>query len=117
MVGNGWEESIKAERTAIKGPGLPELPDEELVSLCLQNDRIAWNEFFDRFLIDIIGTIEHSLKEVGYVWSFDDVVRDIHMEVLDKLFVHGSLSQCRHPERLRKWVKKMASNQTLDWLR
>lgn len=95
------------------------LTNEELVRRCLDNDRAAWNEFFRRFIPDIKWAIKRTLKSSRHPqWYRDeDVLWDIHKEIVINLYSRGRLRQCSDPKGVRSWLREVASNQTIDWLR
>lgn len=95
------------------------LPDDELVSLCLENSREAWNEFFRRFIPLIKRTIKSVLTSMGHArMSRDiDIIADVHESVVTALYGRGILEQCDSPACIGIWLKKVVRNKTIDWLR
>ena len=95
------------------------LTNEELVRRCLDNDRAAWNEFFRRFIPDIKWAIKRTLISSRHPQLFQDVdvLWDIHEEIVINLYSRGRLRQCSDPKGVRSWLREVASNQTIDWLR
>lgn len=96
-----------------------QLADEELVHHCLENHRPAWNEFFRRFIPHIKKAIKKQLRVSGHLdLSRDqDVLWEVHKDIVIKLFDRGWLRKCHDLSGIRPWLKEVASNQTIDWLR
>jgi hypothetical protein len=100
-------------------PNLRNVPDQELVSLCLQNNRPAWEEFFFRF----IPEIKKGIEKILYSFTSDDLsakeemLWNIHEKIVVKLYQKGALRGCKNPARVRFWLHEIAKNQTIDWLR
>ena len=97
---------------------LREITNEELIDLCKENNRKAWNEFFRRFIPDIKKAIRYRLLECGYndkVYS-QDVLWDIHEKIVLKLCTKGILHQCTNIDGIVGWLQTIARNQTNDWL-
>jgi hypothetical protein len=99
-------------------PCLADLPDNELVSLCLENQRPAWEEFFRRYISLIKQAIKSKLRDHGYgqVSDDQDILWDIHGKIVEKLYGRGLLRQCVNIEGIRPWLKSVAQNQTTDWV-
>lgn len=93
--------------------------DLQLVRLCLKNTRPAWEEFFRRFIPVIKNAIKNKLKERGRRDLSDDqdVVANIYEKIVVKLYKHAALKKCKKPSGIRQWLKTVAANQTLDWLK
>ena len=95
------------------------LTDEEIVARCLENERAAWNEFFRRFLPIIKNAIKKKLYASGHMelCRDPDVIWNIHQDIVIKLFKDGKLRQCTDPSGVKFWLREIAANQTIDWLR
>lgn len=100
-------------------PSIQRLTDAEIVARCLENERAAWNEFFRRFIPIIKNAIKKTLYNAGHVelCRDPDVIWNIHQEVDIKLFKDGKLRQCSDPSGIKFWLREIATNQTIDWLR
>lgn len=98
---------------------LRKISDQQLVRLCLENDRPAWEEFFRRFIPTIKNAIKEKLGLSGRPnLCFDEeVLWNIHEKIVVKLYNKGILRQCAKPSGLRSWLKTIAHNQTTDWLK
>ena len=100
---------------------IQDLTDLELAEICLSTDRDEWNEFFRRFTPHFSKTIISTLKSYGSRYSEispdDDIIWDIQEKLLVKFFKGGLLSRCEDLSGLRSWLKKVAENQTRDWLK
>ena len=95
-----------------------EISDQDLVRLCLANQREAWNEFFRRYIPDIKDAIKNRLRNCGYdnMAHNQDIIWDIHEKIVVKLIKKKILNQCENPIGIRFWLRKIAINQTTDWL-
>jgi len=102
----------------MEGQGFADISDSELVGLCLENHRPAWEEFFRRYIPLIKQTIKGKLHECGYGYLQDDqdILWDIHEKIVEKLYGRGMLRQCVNVEGLRPWLRTVAQNQTMDWV-
>lgn len=95
------------------------LSDDELVSACIENHREAWNEFFRRFIPVIKRAIKQRLSTSGnsHLGQDQDVIWDIHKEIVINLYRKGKLRYCVDRSNVGAWLREVASNQTTDWLR
>jgi len=95
------------------------ISNEQLVELCINKDRNAWEVFFQRFLPVIISTIKNKLIRTGnYKLANDeDVVWDINEITVTKLYKSGTLRKCKDTTGIHFWLIRMAENDTFDWLR
>ncbi len=106
---------------------LTDLSDQELASLCLNADPTprerldGWDEFFRRFVRLIHDSIKANLRENadqnGGFWMDEDIVWDIHAEIVGKLVKKGILQSCTDLAGLRPWLRTVAENQAVQWLR
>lgn len=98
---------------------LREYSDQQLVESCLNNNRNAWEEFFRRFIPDIKRGIQSKLIENGLssLIHKKDVLADIHEKIVIKLYKEGKLIQCRNINGIIPWLKTIARNQTVDWIK
>jgi RNA polymerase sigma factor (sigma-70 family) len=96
---------------------------KELLRLCLEsNDQAAWREFVRRVQPTIARVVKNTLGRIRY-WKrstpqeIDDLVHDTFV----KLFANDSRAlrdfECQHDEELFGFVKVVASNVVLDYLR
>lgn len=95
------------------------LPDSELVTLCLHQERRAWEEFFKRFSPLIKKTIYRmfiKFNKPALADNFDNIL-DIHAILVERLYAKGILNQCPEVSGIRAWLTRITANQTLDWLR
>lgn len=94
------------------------LSDSELVRLCLEKNRPAWEEFFRRYIPLIKKTIKRKLWKHGYGYVTDDqdILCDIHAKIVENLYGRGMLRKCVNAEGLRFWLITVASNQTTAWV-
>ena len=95
------------------------LEDAPLISLCLQQQRHAWNEFFRRFIPVLKKAIKKKLIQSGglSLANDPDIIWDIHKDIVENLYTRGNLKKCLNPVGIRPWLREVATNQTIDWLR
>ena len=95
------------------------LPDDQLITRCIQNERGAWDEFFRRFIPDIIKGIKRGLKNGGRsdLCNDSDVIWDIHKNIVKKLYSEGKINQNLDASRVRHWLFSIGLNQARDWLK
>lgn len=95
------------------------LEDAALISLCLQQQRHAWNEFFRRFIPILKKAIKKRLGQRGHfaLANDPDIIWDIHKDIVENLYNRGNLRKCTNPVGIRPWLREVATNQTTDWLR
>lgn len=98
---------------------LHNLPDTDLIPLCLLHQRSAWEEFFKRFSPRIKKTIRRTFIKckVGDLGENIDYILDIHADLVEKLYAKGALNQCPDLSGLRAWLTRITINQTIGWLR
>ncbi len=99
----------------------PRLSNADLVSMCINKDRDAWNEFFRRYDHEIERAIIKTLRRTNYYVEnqdyYQDIVYEIKEPVIVKLYRDKGLEGCDHPERVKAWLWKIAINKTVDWLK
>ena len=93
--------------------------DKRLALLCLENERIAWEEFFRRFIPLIKREIQNSFTSYGFYSFANDIDRiaEIQLLLVSKLYSDGALKQCHNYSGLQNWLSIMVRNQVVDWLR
>jgi len=98
---------------------LHNLPDADLIPLCLQHQRAAWEEFFKRYSPVISKTIRKTFIRCGVNYLAEDVdnIWDIHAILVEKLYAKGALNKCPDLSGLRSWLIRITINQTIEWLR
>ncbi len=98
---------------------LHNLPDEDLIPLCLQHQRSAWEEFFKRFSPLIKKSIRRTFIKFGVQYLAEDIdnVMNIHAVIVEKLYAKGALNHCLALSGLRSWIVRISANQTVDWLK
>jgi DNA-directed RNA polymerase specialized sigma24 family protein len=92
---------------------------EAIVQRCLQHDRSAWNEFFIRFTPLLNKAIRNTLiRNDATAQSQDlDIIQDIYLKVVEKLYTRNILSKCPRVEGIASWLATVASHQAIDWLK
>lgn len=100
---------------------IQKLTDQELAKLCLTKKQDEWNEFFRRFTPIFSKTIISTLKSHSARYSDispdEDVIWDIQEKLVVRFFNGGLLSRCEDLSGIRSWLKRVAENQTRDWLK
>jgi len=87
---------------------------DELVRLCLQDNRQAWEEFFRRYIPLIKKAITGTLKDQYDAEAIRDAVfEQIFMDLVKKRL----LAECRDLHGLSQWLATVSENRTIDWLR
>jgi DNA-directed RNA polymerase specialized sigma24 family protein len=96
-----------------------DLPDEEIVALCKNGDRGGWNEFFRRFIPLIKRAIKDRLFNSGnpHFASDPDRIEEVFEAVVTKLYKGPGLQNKKAESPLRLWLRKVADNETISWLR
>ncbi len=95
-----------------------ERSDKELVERCQNDEREAWNEFFYRFIPDIKDAIIQRLRAFGHSQIFQqDIVWQIHEQIVFDLIRDKKLKLCKDPSGIRAWLRTLASNRAVDWIR
>ncbi|MBA3017965.1 MAG: hypothetical protein KJ550_03735 [Proteobacteria bacterium] len=95
------------------------ISEAELVNFCRAGQKSAWNEFFRRYTKIISNQIVKTLL-TSYQFNLgkdDDVVREIYFRVVKKLYLKNSLQKIDNPNSIAAWLKTVARNTTLDWLK
>jgi RNA polymerase sigma factor (sigma-70 family) len=98
---------------------LHNLPDADLIPLCLQHQSSAWNAFFKRFSPVIKKAIRRTFIKCGakdFAADIDNVM-DIHADIVAKLYAKGALNQCPDLSGVRSWIVRISANQTVDWMK
>ena len=98
---------------------LHNLPDVDLIPLCLQHQRSAWDVFFNRFSPLIKKSIRRTFIKCGVrdlAENIDNIL-DIHADIVEKLYAKGALNKCPDLSGLRAWLNRITINQTIEWLR
>lgn len=102
-------------------PNLHNLSDPELVKLCQQSSRQAWEEFFRRFIPLLKSCIRQSLKSFAEPRKIElddmDEVWDIHSDVVKTIYGKMGICRCVRPEGVEAWLRTVATNATITWLR
>jgi len=98
---------------------LSKMNNVELMERCLEKHRPSWDEFFRRFIPVIKNAIKGVLEGAGYfnLAKDEDVVAEIFEKVFVKLYVNMELGKCKKSDSLSSWLRKLAQNQALSWLR
>ncbi|MFC1812777.1 hypothetical protein ACFL03_08800 [Thermodesulfobacteriota bacterium] len=97
---------------------LQNLPPDELIKLCLDGDKPAWNEFFRRYT-NFIN--QQTIKVFVFYSCLDlakdtDVIHDVYEQIVIKLYKKNALSQLKDPDKLIPWLKTVVRNKTKDWV-
>lgn len=96
-----------------------EIDPRELVRLCLDHDRRAWNELFRRYTSLLRKNIKATLQKNGYQVrdQEDEAIDKIYTDLVIKLNKDEILKQCTNPDGVEYWLKDIARNETIDWFR
>jgi len=98
---------------------LHNLSDADLIPLCLQHQRNAWEEFFKRYSPVISKTIRKTFIKYGVsdLAEDEDNIWDIHAVLVEKLYAKGALTKCPDLSGIRAWLVRITINQAIEWLR
>lgn len=98
---------------------LHNLPDADLIPLCLLHQPSAWEEFFRRFSPLIKKSIRRTFIKYGVKDLAEDIdnILDIHADIVEKLYAKGALNKCPDLSGLRAWLNRITINQTIEWLK
>lgn len=88
--------------------GAPQEFTQEQIDKAIQNDQIVITELYNRTYNNVYHTIKAMIKE-------EDTVIDIAQDTYLKAF--ASLEQLQDPTKFRAWIKRIAHNKTVDYLR
>lgn len=82
--------------------------DSALAMACLRNEPGALERLVERFQTDVFGTAIRLVRD-----------RDSALEVTNSIFykVHQNLGSYDPSRPLRPWILRIATNETLNWLR
>lgn len=81
---------------------------EELIQRAINNDQMAIEQLYNMTNDNVYYSIKTMIKS-------EDVVMDIMQDTYLKAF--ASLSQLKEPTAFRGWIKRIAHNKTVDYLR
>jgi len=107
----------KKENThTVEKRDLKKISDHELVRLCRNDHRPAWEEFFRRFIPTIKDAIKRKLSESNspVLADKENVISEIHMQVANRLLYDDILEA--EPDDIESWLYSVAKNKTIDWL-
>jgi RNA polymerase sigma factor (sigma-70 family) len=90
--------------------------EAELIEHCIAGDRLAWQEFIQKFSQVIIWAIKLRLKRCNLYFNQEDC-EDIYQEVLIYLLKEGKLAQLKNKKGLRSWLAMVSASRTIDYLR
>jgi RNA polymerase sigma factor (sigma-70 family) len=97
----------------------PEVPDRELVALCLQRNEDAWGELLRRYERRMGAVIANSLRK--WTRPHPELVADLLYETLRKVIANDFQPlrgfQWRHEHSLFGFLVKAASNTAADYRR
>ena len=95
---------------------MPDLSDQTLVARCINGERLAWDEFVERFSQLIFWAIHRRLKRTNYRYSRQDV-EDIFQDVFVLLWEKEKLRQVRMRDSICAWLGMVAANCALNHFR
>jgi DNA-directed RNA polymerase specialized sigma24 family protein len=98
-----------------------ELSETDLVCECIAGKKVAWEEFFTRFIPvmrdAIVRVLINNSARRNFVDEDDDAVWEIHEKIVIKLYRDGLLTKCTDPSGIRQWLRTVATNTARDWFR
>jgi DNA-directed RNA polymerase specialized sigma24 family protein len=97
----------------------PEIPDRQLVELCLEGSEDAWNEFLRRFHRLINGVLARTIRPWFRVTP--GLLEDLHQDVLVKISANDFRAlrelEWRHEGALRGLLQVTAASVAQDYIR
>ena len=81
---------------------------KELINRARNNDQAAITELYNKTYSGVYYTVKALIKD-------EDAALDIMQDSYIKAF--KSLDQLKEPEKFKAWVKRIAHNRSIDWLR
>lgn len=101
----------------------PEIPDRDLIDLCLRGDEAAWREFLRRYQPIILGVAFNTYRSRSREHERSDETRleDFLHAVLDKLLANDMralrLFDWKHENAFRAFLKVTTANLVADAIR
>ncbi len=97
------------------------MTDLEFVQRCAKGDKLAWNEFIDRYSRLIYNYIHSVLKIKGYQSLAQDSINDLFQEIFLSLvkdnFRKLRTFRAKNSCSLASWLRQVTINFTIDYIR
>ncbi len=94
--------------------------DLEFVRRCVKRDKLAWNEFVERYSSLIYNYIHSVLKIKGRTYAqenINDLFQEIFLSLAKDNFKKLSSFQARNGCSLASWLRQVTVNFTIDYIR
>lgn len=85
--------------------------DEELVKKLIKKDKQSFDEFIDKYSIDILKTISYVLRETEEKEYIEECFNDVVLKIFDKC------EDFKFESSFRTWIMTIAKNKALDYKR
>ncbi len=99
----------------------PEIPDRELIDLCLRRDEAAWREFLRRFQPIILGVANNTFRYWEHESQMETRLEDFLQEVLLKLLADDMRAlrhfKWTHENAFRAFLKVVTAALAADAMR
>lgn len=85
--------------------------DEHLVENLIKKDKQSFDEFMDKYSIDILKTISYVLSELEEKEYIEECFNDVIIKIFDKC------DNFKFESSFRTWIMTIAKNKALDYKR
>lgn len=85
--------------------------DEELVENIINKDKQSFDEFMDKYSMDILKTISYVMRESEEKEYIEECFNDVVIKIFDKC------DSFKFESSFRTWVMSIAKNKALDYKR
>lgn len=96
------------------------MDDLAFVQRCLKKDKLAWDEFLDKYSRLIYNYILHVLKVKGFVFAkeqVNDIFQEIFCSLIEDNYKKLKTFRARNGCSLASWLRQVTINFTIDYLR
>ena len=94
--------------------------DLEFVQRCAKGDRLAWDEFLDKYSRLIYNYILHVLNAKGFSFAkeqVNDIFQEIFCSLIEDNYRKLKSFRARNGCSLASWLRQVTINFTIDYLR
>ena len=97
------------------------MTDLEFVQRCVQTDKLAWDEFVDKYSRLIYKYINCVLKQnnpgLATLENISDIFQEIFLNLTKENFKKLKTFKARNGSSLASWLRQVVINYTLDYLK
>lgn len=94
--------------------------DLEFVQRCVKGDRLAWDEFLDKYSRLIYNYTLHVLNAKGFAFAkeqVNDIFQEIFSSLIEDNYRKLKSFRARNGCSLASWLRQVTINFTIDYLR